>query len=182
MKETIYITGHKNPDSDSICSAIAYAEYKNGNGDVNAVPVRLGDINRQTDFILSYFNVDVPSLMDTVKLSVEDLNFDKIPPVSPEISLKMALNLMNKNNVYSLPVVDENELLIGIVTLSDIIQNYIDVWDNSILGKSDTSIENIIDTLSADGLVLPSKSKPFNGKLLVLAMEANTLQRYQRRG
>ena len=178
LKETIYVIGHKNPDSDSICSAIAYAEYKNGNNDVKAIPVRLGDINRQTDFILDYFDVEVPPLMDTVKLSVEDLDFDKIPPVSPEISLKMALSLMNKNNVYSLPVVDENELLIGIVTLSDIVQNYVDVWDNTILGKSKTSIENIIDTLSGEGLVFPINPRSFDGKLLVLAMEPNTLRGY----
>lgn len=178
MKETIYITGHKNPDSDSICSAIAYAEYKNGNGDVNAIPVRLGDINRETNFILSYFDVEVPSLMETVRLSVEDLNFDKIPPVSPEISLRMALNIMSMNNVNSLPVVDENEQLIGIVTLADIIQNYIDVWDNAVLGKSGATIENIIDTLSAEALVLPDDSKPFKGKLLVLAMEPSTFKKY----
>ncbi|NLY45275.1 MAG: putative manganese-dependent inorganic diphosphatase [Tissierella sp.] len=178
MKETIYITGHKNPDSDSICSAIAYAEYKNGSGDVNAVPVRLGDINRETNFILNYFGVEAPSLMETVRLSVEDLNFDKIPPVSPEISLRMALNIMSMNNVNSLPVVDENEQLIGIVTLADIIQNYIDVWDNAVLGKSGATIDNIIDTLSAESLVLPDKARPFKGKLLVLAMEPSTFKKY----
>ncbi len=178
LKDTIYITGHKNPDSDSICSAIAYAEYKNGNGDVNAIPVRLGDMNRETKFILNYFGVESPVLMDTVRLSVEDLNFDKISPVSPEISLRMALNIMNKNNIYSLPVVGENEQLLGIVTLSDIIQNYIDVWDNSVLGKSETTIENVLDTLSAQPLVIPNQSKPFVGKLLVLAMEPNTLREY----
>ena len=148
MKEKIYIMGHKNPDSDSICSAIAYAEYKNGSGDITAIPVRLGDINRETSFILKYFDVETPALMETVRLSVEDLNFDKIPPVSSDISLRMALNIMNMNNVNSLPVVDENEQLVGIVTVGDIIQNYIDVWDNSVLGKSNARTENIIDTLS----------------------------------
>ena len=116
--------------------------------------------------------------METVRLSVEDLNFDNIAPVSPEISLRMALNLMNKNNVNSLPVIDENEQLVGIVTVSDIVQSYIDVWDSSILGKSGTSIDNIIDTLSADAIVIPDKTKSFDGKLLVLAMEPNSLIEY----
>ena len=178
LKETIYVIGHKNPDSDSICSAIAYAEYKNGSGNINAIPVRLGNLNRESRFILNYFGVEAPIMMDTVRLSMEDLDFDKIPPVSPEISLKMALNIMNKNNVYSLPVIDENEQLIGVVTLSDIIQNYIDVWDNSVLGKSGTTIENIIDTLSAETLVYPANQKPFDGKLLVLAMEPSSLKKY----
>ena len=80
MKETVFITGHKNPDSDSICSAIAYAEYKNTLGDVKAIPVRLGNINRETDFILNYFGVKLPMLLETVKLSVEDLDFDVWQP------------------------------------------------------------------------------------------------------
>lgn len=178
MKDTVYITGHKNPDSDSICSALAYAEYKNGNGDIEAIPVRIGGINRETKFILDYFGVEEPQLMETVRLSVEDLNFDNIAPVSPEISLRMALNLMSKNNVNSLPVIDENEQIVGIVTVSDIVQSYIDVWDNSILGKSGASIENIIDTLSAESIVISDEVKPFDGKLLVLAMEPSTLKEY----
>jgi manganese-dependent inorganic pyrophosphatase len=76
MKETIYIIGHKSPDSDSICSALAYAEYKNISGDINAIPTRLGEINRETKFILDYFGVEAPVLIETVRLSIEDLNFD----------------------------------------------------------------------------------------------------------
>ncbi|MBU5439623.1 putative manganese-dependent inorganic diphosphatase [Tissierella sp. MSJ-40] len=178
MKETIYITGHKNPDSDSICAALAYAEYKNANGDINAIPVRLGEMNRETKFILEYFGVDAPMLIETVRLSVEDLNFDKIAPVSPDISLRMALDLMKKNNLNSLPIIDENEQLAGIVTISDIIQSYIDVWDNTILGKSSTSIDNIIDTLSAKSILIPNIMKPITGKLLVLAMEPKSVVEY----
>ncbi|MCQ4923625.1 putative manganese-dependent inorganic diphosphatase [Tissierella carlieri] len=178
MKETIYITGHKNPDSDSICAALAYAEYKNGNGDVNAIPVRLGKINRETKFILEYFGVDAPILLETVRLSVEDLDFDKIASISPDISLRIALELMKKNNLNSLPVIDGNEQLAGIVTISDIIGAYIDVWDNGILGKSDTSIDNIIDTLSAKIITIADKTKPLTGKLLVLAMEPKSVGKY----
>lgn len=178
MKDTVYVIGHKNPDSDSICSAIAYAAYKNATEDLTAIPVRLGDINRETKFILDYFGVEEPELMETVRLSVEDLNFDKIPPVSPDISLKMALNIMSKNNINSLPVVDENEQLIGIVTLADIMQNYIDIWDNTILGKSGTSVDNIIETLTAEAIVRPKNPKAFTGRLLVLAMEPSTFKKY----
>ena len=178
MKENIYITGHKNPDSDSICAALAYAEYKNANGNINAIPVRLGEINRETKFILDYFGVEAPILLETARLSVEDLDFDKIAPVSSDISLRMALELMKKNNINSLPVIDENEQLVGIVTISDIIGSYIDVWDNTILGKSGTSIDNIIDTLSAKSINIPSKMKPLTGKLLVLAMEPRSVVEY----
>ena len=175
MRETVYITGHKNPDSDFICAALAYAEYKNGNGDVNSIPVRLGKINRETKFILEYFGIEAPILLETVRLSVEDLDFDKIAPISPDISLRMALELMKKNNLNSLPVIDGNEELIGIVTISDIIGAYIDVWDNGILGKSGTSVDNIIDTLSGKIITIPDKPKPLIGKLLVLAMEPKSV-------
>ena len=178
MKEAVYITGHKNPDSDSICAALAYAEYKNANGDINAIPVRLGEINRETKFILEYFGVHAPILLETVRQSVENLDFDKIAPVSPDISLRMALELMKKNNLNSLPVIAENEQLIGIVTISDIIRSYIDVWDNGILGKSGTPIDNIIDTLSAKVVVIPNEMKPLTGKLLVLAMEPKSAVEY----
>ena len=178
MKETIYITGHKNPDSDSICSALAYAEYKNADGNINAIPVRLGEINRETKFILDYFGVEQPMLLETVRLSVEDLNFDKIAPVSPDISLRMALDIMKSNDINSIPIIDENEKLVGVVTISDIIQSYIDVWDNTILGKSGASIDNIIDTLSEDPITIPKNLKSFKGKLLVLAMEPNSVINY----
>lgn len=178
MKENIYVIGHKNPDSDSICAALAYAEYKNGNGDVNAIPVRLGPINRETKFILEYFGVEPPTLIETVRLSVEDLDFDNIAPVSPDISLRMALELMSRNNVNTLPVIDDSEQLIGIVTISDIIQSYIDVWDNIVLGKSGTTLDNIIDTLSANSVFIPHIMKPLTGKVLVLAMEPKTMDNY----
>lgn len=178
MKDIVYITGHKNPDSDSICAALAYAEYKNGTGEVNAIPVRLGELNRETKFILDYFGVDVPHYIETVRQSVEDLDFDIIAPVSPDISLRMALNLMKMNNLHSLPVADENDQIVGIATISDIIQSYIDVWDNAILGKSGTSIDNIIDTLSATPITIPEEIRAFTGKVLVLAMEPNSVIDY----
>lgn len=178
MKETIYITGHKNPDSDSICSALSYAEFKNGSGHINAIPVRLGKINRETKFILDYFEVEAPKMLETIRLSVEDLDFDKIAPITPDISFRMALEIMKKNNLNSIPVVGDKEELLGIVTISDIIQSYIDVWDNTILGKSNTPIDNIIDTLSAEAIHIPENIKEFKGKLLVLAMEPATVKEY----
>lgn len=176
MKETVYITGHKNPDSDSICAALAYAEYKNNTGMYNAIPVRLGNINLETRFILDYFDVKEPILIDTLRLSVEDLNFDKIAPVSSDISLRMGLNLMKKNNLNTLPVVDEDDKLEGIVTVSDIIHNYVDVWDNTVLGKSKTSIDNIIDTLSANPIHIPKEMRKEVGGISIIAMDIESIK------
>lgn len=178
MREDIYITGHKNPDSDSICAALAYSDYKNGSKNINAIPVRLGSLNPETKFILDYFDVEPPKLLETVRLSVRDLNFDKVIPVSSDISLRMALNIMNKNNVNSLPVIDENEQLVGMSSITDIMQNYIEVWDNTILGKSDTSIENIVETLSGKQIFRPKNQREIRGSILVLAMEPEKIKTY----
>ncbi|MBS5937389.1 putative manganese-dependent inorganic diphosphatase [Clostridium sartagoforme] len=176
MKDIIYVTGHKNPDSDSICSAYAYAELKNKTGNLPAVPVRLGNVNRETQYILDYFGVEAPKLLKTVKLKVEDLEFDKITPVSPEISLKMAWNIMSNKNIKTLPVADENDHLLGVLAISNLTSCYMDIWDNRILAKSNTSFENIVDTLSAKEIYVNEGTKSFPGKIVVSAMKPESMK------
>ena len=176
MKDIIYVTGHKNPDSDSICSAYAYAELKNKTGNLPAVPVRLGNVNRETQYILDYFGVEAPQLLKTVKLKVEDLEFDKITPVSPEISLKMAWNIMSNKNIKTLPVADENDHLLGVLAISNLTSCYMDIWDNRILAKSNTSFENIVDTLSAKEIYVNEGTKSFPGKIVVSAMKPESMK------
>ncbi|WP_040211278.1 putative manganese-dependent inorganic diphosphatase [Clostridium polynesiense] len=175
MKDLIYVTGHRNPDSDSICAAVAYAEFKNKTSSIPAVAVRLGEINQETQFILEYFGVNKPPILETVKLQVGDLNIDKIHPIAPEISLKMAWNIMKTNNLKTLPVVDENEHLMGLLSVSSLTTNYMDIWDNTILSKSNTTLENIIETLSADPVYVHGDNPRFTGKILVAAMEPTSL-------
>ena len=167
MKELLYITGHKNPDTDSICAAIAYAEFKNKTQRIPAIPVRLGDINRETRFVLEHFKVDPPELIDTVKAQVGDLNIDNTAPISSDISLKMAWNLMKKNNVKTLPVIDDNNSLTGIVSMSNVVSTFMDVWDNNIFFKSNTKIENILDTLSAKFVYIHGAIPNFKGKITI---------------
>jgi manganese-dependent inorganic pyrophosphatase len=176
MKDYVYITGHKNPDTDSICAALAYAEFKNKTQNTQAIPVRLGDISRETKFILDYFGIEAPKLIDTVKVQVEDLKIDNIAPVSPEISIKMAWSLMKKNNAKTLPVVNDDNGLIGLVSVSNLTSTYMDVWDNTILAKSNTKLENIMDTLSANLVYMHGDSPTFNGKIIVTAMHPSTIE------
>lgn len=176
MKNTIYITGHKNPDTDSICAAIAYAEFKNKTGSLKAIPVRLGEINRETQFILDYFGVAVPKLIETVKVQVSDLHIDNVAPVSPDISLKMAWNIMKKNNSKTLPVVDENDSLLGIATITNLFSSTMDVWDNDILSKSSTKLENIVDTLSANYIYIHDENLKLQGKIVTAAMHPESAE------
>jgi len=174
VKNIIYITGHRNPDTDSICSAIAYAEFKNKTGKIPAVPIRLGEINRETQFILNYFNVEEPELVTTVKTQISDLDIDIVAPISPDISLKMAWSIMKKNDIKTLPVIDENERLAGVASVSNLAASYLDIWDNSILAKSNTTLENILDTLSAKCVYKPEDVFKITGKIIVAAMHPDS--------
>lgn len=176
MKDVIYVTGHKNPDSDSICAAYSYAELKNKTGDLPAIPVRLGNVSRETQFILDTFGVEAPKFLETVKLKVEDLKIDNISPVSSEISLKMAWNIMRDKSIQSLPVADANGHLVGMISVSNLASSYMDIWDNTILDKSNTTIENIIDTLSAKELYIHGEKPRFPGKITVVAMQPESMK------
>ncbi len=175
LKDLIYVTGHKNPDSDSICAAYAYAEFKNKTGNIPAVACRLGTPNQETQFILDYFKAEAPKYLNTVKLKVEDLQFDYITPISPEISLKMAWKIMSDKNIKTIPVADENEHLLGVLAVSNLTSCYMDIWDNQILAKSNTSLDNILDTLSAKAIYVNQNTKTFPGKIVVTAMQPNSM-------
>lgn len=177
MKDTIYIVGHRNPDTDSICSAIAYSELKKKLGH-EAVAARLGDINKETEFILNYFNIPVPEYLHTVKTQVGDLNIDRVIPVSPDVSIKTAWTLMKKNNVKTLPVVDDNERLLGIATLSDVTSKYMDTLENNIISASRTPLRNIIETLNAKIVFGKHEDFKTSGNVVVAALSPEQMKPY----
>lgn len=181
MKDTIYIVGHRNPDTDSICSAIAYSELKKKLGH-EAVAARLGDINKETEFILNYFNIPVPEYLHTVKTQVGDLNIDRVIPVSPEVSIKTAWTLMKKNNVKTLPVVDDYERLLGVATLTDVTSKYMDTIENNIISASKTPLRNIMETLNAK--IVFGRNEDFNtsGNVVVAALSPEQMKPYINKG
>lgn len=176
--DKIYITGHKNPDTDSICAAIAYANLKNRSLDEDVEAIRLGEINQETKFVLDYFGVDAPRLKTSIKSQVRDLNMDKAYCISQNISLYKALQIMQENGINSLPVIDDGENLIGIVSLSNITKCYMEVWDDRILGTSQTHIENIIEVLSAKFVHKPDTIKDIVGRIVVYAMDPHSVKNY----
>jgi manganese-dependent inorganic pyrophosphatase len=169
MKDTVYIAGHRNPDTDSIGSAIAYAELKTKMG-LCAIPVRLGPLNRETEFVLKYFEVEAPPLLATVKTQISDLNLDVINPASSDISIKTAWNLMRKHNFKVIPVVDDYQRFLGVVTLSDITNKYMDTIANNIIAAAQTPLRNILETLNAK--LVGGNYEDFNssGKVVIAAM------------
>ena len=173
MRDKVYITGHRNPDSDSICAAIAYSEFKNKTQRINAIPIRLGEISRETQFILDYFGVKPPQLVQTVKPQIVDLEIDTVAPIASDISLKMAWSIMKKKNIKTLPVIYPNEKLAGIVSVSNLASSYLDIWDNYVLAKSKTKLSNILETLSAQIVYLSDENLELKGKVVVSMMEPN---------
>ncbi len=178
-KRKITVIGHKNPDTDSICSAIAYAELKNRLTDSDLyVPRRAGGINAETRFALNYFKVDVPELVEDVGTQVKDIQIREIDGVSGGISLKNAYTLMKEKNVVTLPIVTKDGYLEGLITIGDIATSYMDVYDSSILSKAKTSYRNIVETLDAELLVGDENALFDAGKVLVAAANPDLMEDY----
>ena len=173
MSEIVYVSGHKNPDTDSICSAIAYSYLLNATNKYNSVPVRLGEVNRETEYVLKRFGVEHPVLLKTVKQKVEDLNYDKVTVFSKDLTLKTAWFLLKQQNLKSAPILDEHGQLLGLLSTSNIIEGYMDQWDSEVLKKAKTPVENVIDTLEANVIYLNEALKVINGDIHIAAMSGN---------
>lgn len=169
MRETVYITGHKKPDTDSIMSAIAYADLKNRLGEYEAIPVRLGKLSQESRFVLDYFGVKPPEIKESMKLTVGDLSFDKGNIIDPSIPVRKAWDTFQNGSTNSLTVVDNEGEIVGIASLSNITRSYMDVWDDQILGRSNTPLDNIIDVLSGKVIYKTENEPDFSGKMTVFA-------------
>ena len=143
--------GHKNPDTDSICSAIAYAHLKRITEGINAIPVRLGPINRETKFVLDYFGIEKPILIENVYTQIQDIKFDKPLIFKENTSMFEAWNAMMEKNIRTLAVVDDENKLIGIATVGDLAKAYLSSAHE--LSKYKIPIENPV---SYTHLTLPT--------------------------
>ena len=176
-KKTIVI-GHKNPDTDSICSAICYANLKNLQTGNEYMPGRAGHINPETRFVLDYFKVSAPKEIDTVKTQVKDIEIRETKGVRKQISLKKAWNVMQEANVVTIPTVTEDNVLEGLITVDDITGAYMNVYDSRILSKASTSYANIIETLEGAMLVGDEEGYFREGKVLIAAANPDMMEYY----
>ncbi|MCT1795395.1 putative manganese-dependent inorganic diphosphatase [Helcococcus kunzii] len=174
MKNKIYITGHKNPDTDSIASAIVYSDLKSRiDSDNEYVPIRLGDLNLESKWVLEKWNQDAPKYVENLKQKVEDLGLVKPLTIKDNISIYQAANYLQPRNISFLPIVDDEGRLKGIVTLSNLTKSYMDVWDDVILWRAGTKIENIVEVLSGEIVHLPENPNKFDGRMLVYASQVD---------
>lgn len=149
----VYIIGHKNPDTDSICSVIAYADIKNRTQKGKFSPKRAGSINDETAFVLNYFSVSIPAYLPDVGIQVKDMDLGETPGTSKDISIKYAWQLMKEYNASTLPITAPDGTLEGVITHGDIAKSYMDAYDNTILSQARPQYQHIADTLDGEVVV-----------------------------
>ncbi len=148
-QKKVIVIGHKNPDTDSICSAIAYTTLKNKTSGMLHVARCAGEINAETEFVLNYFGVDKPDYIDDVSTQVKDIDIHEVASINADMSLKDAWTLMREKRLYTLPICNQEGELEGIITNSDIAHVIMDMDRTDVLATSETPFVNILKTLNA---------------------------------
>mgnify|MGYP000034222611 FL=1 len=164
----IYVVGHKNPDTDSICSAIAYAALKKELTGKHYVARRAGRLNEETQYVLEYFGVEVPKLLSDLRVQVRDVDLRRAENLNGSVSIKTAWAQMKELNIKTLPI-GRNNKLEGLITVGDIARSYMDVYDSNILARSKTQYRNIASTI--DGKIISGNAHSYvsKGKVAIAA-------------
>ena len=150
-QEKIFVIGHKNPDTDSICSAIAYCDIKNRTSQKQKfVPKRAGQINEETEYVLSRFGVQPPGYLSNIGTQVKDMDIRMSPDADKSMSLKAAWDIMQENSIVSLPIRDKEGALEGLITIGDIAKTYMDTTDSYLLSRARTQYQKIAETINGE--------------------------------
>ena len=177
-KNRVFIVGHRNPDTDSICSAIVYARLKAEVEKGTAFQAcRAGKLNEETRFVLEHFQVEEPPLLADVRPQVRDLDIMKTNGVTRNISLKSAWDIMRDEKIVTLPVL-KNKRLEGLISVADITESFMESYDNEILSSAHTRYSNIVETLEGSILVGDAKAYYTKGKVLVAAANPDLMENY----
>ena len=177
-KNKITVIGHKNPDTDSICSAIAYAELKNQIDPENQyIARRAGQLNNETQFVLQKFGISVPEYVTDIGTQVSDIKIRNVAGVSRTLSLKNAWEKMKDANAVTLPIVDGTNLE-GLITIKDIVTSYMDVYDSQILAKAKTPYKNLLETLEGTMVVGDENGNITQGEIIIAAGSPDIIEEY----
>ena len=149
----VVVIGHRNPDTDSICSAIAYAELKNRTSTLVCEPRRAGKMNQETEFVLKKFGVTPPRMCTDVNPKIRDVDYREMPGIPGSTSLRRAWKIMRDQQIDTLSITSEDNELEGIITVKDLATANMDVFDTAVLAKSRTSYKNILETLNGTMVV-----------------------------
>ena len=178
-QEKIFVIGHKNPDTDSICSAIAYADIKNRTSQkVKYIPKRAGQINEETEYVLNRFGMQPPGYLSNIGTQVKDMDIRMSPDADKSMSLKNAWDLMMEKSIVSLPIRDKDGQLEGLITIGDIAKTYMDTTDSYLLSRARTQYRRIAETIA--GTVIEGNEHGYftKGKVLVGTANPEMLKAY----
>ncbi len=178
QEKSVWVIGHKNPDTDSICAAIAYADLKNKAGQRKYEPKRAGHVNEESQFVLEYFGFPVPEYIADVGAQVKDIAIRKTQGIGSNVSLKTAWEMMKEQNVVTLPITSHNGLLEGLIITGDIATSYMDVYDSRILSKARTQYKNIAETLEGEVLAGNAHGYFVKGKVVVGTESPELMEEY----
>ena len=176
-EKKVFVIGHKNPDTDSICSAIAYAALKNKTDDGVFVPKRAGEVNNETKYVLDFFDVETPEFIGHVGTQVKDVEIKPTPSLNEGISLKNAWNKMRDLRESTMPSVNDG-VLEGIISVMDIATANIDIYETRILAISHTKYTNVLDAIDGTMIVGDSEEEITKGKILIGAANPDLLENY----
>ena len=177
----IHIIGHKNPDTDSICAAVAYSYLKSKISDNLYIPCRAGNVNPETEFALNYFKIKAPVFTDDVRVRVKDTEIDKIRGVGEFTSMKKAYEYMHACKAVSLAVLDGKKLK-GIITMGDITSSYMEIYDSNVIADAKTPYKNITETINGVMVVGDENRSVENGKVVIAASGTDIMRHYIQKG
>ena len=177
QERPVVVIGHKNPDTDSICSAIAYANLKRIITGKSYIARAAGHLNEETRYVLQRFGVEEPTFLATVEPLVRDVELQQIAGITEELSLKNAWALMKEASVVTLPILKEGKLD-GLITIGDIARSYMEEHDSHTVSMANTPYRNILDTLEGT-LVTGDADAYFNqGKVVIAAANPDVMEEY----
>ncbi|MBP2630083.1 MAG: Inorganic diphosphatase [Firmicutes bacterium] len=177
----IYTIGHRNPDTDSICSAIGYAHLKRSLGE-NVEPARAGKINAETKYVLETFKVETPKLITDLYPRVKDVTLDCKVVVKENDTLRTLGEVMRGNDVKSVPVVDKNRKLIGIVTVSDLAKRYFNELSMQNLAEANVSLSSIANVIDGEVINEGNINAKITGNVRIAAGSNNTIRKVIKTG
>ena len=164
----VYVVGHKNPDTDSICSAIVYAALKTKLTGRTYEARRAGQLNEETQYVLERFGVKVPKLLSDLKEQIKDVELKEVEGVKSSMSIRTAWEKMKESNIHTLPVTRDGKLE-GVITIGDIAKTYMDVYDSTILSKARTQYRNIARAVDGEILTGNEHSYLLKGRVAIAA-------------
>ena len=178
-QEKIFVIGHKNPDTDSICSAIAYCDIKNRTTQESKyIPKRAGQINEETEYVLSRFGVQPPGYLSNIGTQVKDMDIRLSPEANKSMSLKNAWDLMQENSIVSLPIREKDGTLEGLITIGDIAKTYMDTTDSYLLSRARTQYQRIAETIGGNVIEGNPHGYFIQGKIMVAAANPDKMKEY----